>query len=239
MGNFTPRTALDRDRLIEEYANYARALALKLRRTLQLSSEDTEELSAAAALGLVEAAERFDPSRGVAFSTFAYYRIRGAMFDAIGQHRGFSRGHKRVVQLSASADDLLESLAGDEQATATQRPNSVDEDIEQVSAMIDELIPVFVLSLEDSQASPADPAAESFSHELETEELCAITRSLIKHLSATDQEILAGLYSRNLSMTQLAAELGVGKSWISRLHIRAVRNLRTLMEQRGILSGPS
>src|SRR5947207_1166034 len=122
MGNFTPRTALDRDRLIEEYANYARALALKLRRALQLSHEDREELTAAAALGLVEAAEKFDPSRGVAFSTFAFYRIRGAMFDAIGQHRGFSRGHKRVVQVSASTDDLLETLGGDEQATTAQRP---------------------------------------------------------------------------------------------------------------------
>ena len=239
MGNFTPRTALDRDRLIEEYATYARALALKLERVLKLPPEDLEELTAAAALGLVEAAEKFDPRRGVSFSTFAYYRIRGAMFDAIRQHRGFSGGHKRVVQVSASTDNLLESLAGDEQATATQRPSSVDEEIERVSNMIDELIPVFVLSLEDSHISAADPSGESFSHELENEELCAMTRSMIKHLPPTDRDILVGLYFRNLSMTELAAELGVGKSWISRLHRRAVRNLGELMTQRGILAAPS
>lgn len=239
MRNFTLRTALDRDRLIEEYAGYARALALKLQRVLHLPAEDVEELTAAAALGLVEAAEKFDPLRGVAFSTFAYYRIRGAMFDAIRHHQGVSRGHKRVVQVTASVDDLLESLDGDEQATATQRPRSVDEDIDRVSSMIDELIPVFILSLEDAHISPTDPSGESFSHELENEELCTLTRSLIKGLSAGDQEILVGLYFRNLSMTELATELGVGKSWISRLHIRALRNLRALMEHQGILSTPA
>jgi RNA polymerase sigma factor for flagellar operon FliA len=44
---------------------------------------DLENLEAAGVLGLVEAANRFDPQRGIRFETFAYLRIRGAVFDEL------------------------------------------------------------------------------------------------------------------------------------------------------------
>lgn len=64
-----------------------------------------EDLHSAAFLALVEAAESFDPSRGVKFATFAYYRIKGALFDARRRvyrlHRHIDMGRTpRIVSLT-------------------------------------------------------------------------------------------------------------------------------------------
>ena len=80
-----------RDRLIEEHLGYVRALAIQLKKEIAAKALDLEELVAYGSRGLVEAAERFDPDRGVAFSTFAYYRIRETIFDELRQTGWLSR----------------------------------------------------------------------------------------------------------------------------------------------------
>ncbi len=80
----------DRDQLIEKHLNYAKSLTAKLHR--QLSSDlEFDELYAHGTKGLVEAAQRYDPTRGVAFTTFSYYRIRGAIFDGLRQSGWLNR----------------------------------------------------------------------------------------------------------------------------------------------------
>jgi RNA polymerase sigma factor (sigma-70 family) len=65
-------------RLAEDYISLARSLARPLKRRFPRSYQ---ELDSASLLGLVEAARDFDPARGVKFSTFARFRIRGALAD--------------------------------------------------------------------------------------------------------------------------------------------------------------
>src|SRR5215467_10542145 len=75
----TPDTR-DRNSLVEAYRSYARAIAAEAARKFN-AWNDRPELDSAADLGLVEAATAFDSSRGVQFTTFSYYRIRGAVYD--------------------------------------------------------------------------------------------------------------------------------------------------------------
>ena len=70
------------DRLVVEHRSYAHALASDILKKLPPHVERVE-LQSAAELGLVEAATVFDARLGVQFKTFAYYRIRGAIYDAI------------------------------------------------------------------------------------------------------------------------------------------------------------
>ena len=63
--------AEERDRLIEQYLSLVQAIAGKLKRSLGRSIE-FDDLVGYGSKGLVEAAERFDPSQGTAFSTFAF-----------------------------------------------------------------------------------------------------------------------------------------------------------------------
>lgn len=70
--------------LVEKYIPLANKLAFDKKKTLP-KFIDIEELQSAAYLGLTEAANRFDESRGISFSTFAYPRILGAIVDSLRQ----------------------------------------------------------------------------------------------------------------------------------------------------------
>src|SRR3990167_3492761 len=69
-----------RNALVEQYLPYASSIAGKVMQTLS-SSVDYDGVTCNARLGLIEAAKKFDPSMNVGFKTFAYYRIKGAVYD--------------------------------------------------------------------------------------------------------------------------------------------------------------
>src|SRR5262245_23405372 len=96
----------DRDALIERYRSYAHALAADFigRVPMQVEKED---LLRYAELGLVEAASTFDPAVGVQFKTFAYYRIRGAVYDGLRALGGMPRELYRHLKFERAASAYL------------------------------------------------------------------------------------------------------------------------------------
>lgn len=93
-------------KLVEQYIPLANKLAFQKKKTLP-KFIDIEELKSAAYLGLVEAASRFDSELGVAFSTFAYPRIFGAIYDYL-REQGWMK--KRIQMLSLdipNGDDCI------------------------------------------------------------------------------------------------------------------------------------
>src|SRR5690349_3163195 len=85
----------------------------KLIRELDLSCEPGD-LQAWGHQGLLEAKQRFDPSRNVRFSTFAYYRVRGAVLDGV-RSQGFL---KRRAYAKLKAFEATDSLAEEHAASA-------------------------------------------------------------------------------------------------------------------------
>src|SRR5262250_1312461 len=87
-----------RARLIEAY----QPLVFKVAMALRLREAVLMDMIQEGTVGLIQAVERFDPDRGVRFSTFASYRIRGRILNALRRERG---------RLRADAEDAEESLA--------------------------------------------------------------------------------------------------------------------------------
>ncbi|MBI3472861.1 MAG: FliA/WhiG family RNA polymerase sigma factor, partial [Candidatus Solibacter usitatus] len=83
-------TKQDTGKMIEAYRSYAHAVAAEVIRKMP-SSVEKSDLLGAAELGLVEAANAFDPGRGVLFKTFSYYRIKGAVYDCLRKMGWFSK----------------------------------------------------------------------------------------------------------------------------------------------------
>lgn len=77
-------------RELEQYEGLVRSIAWQAHRSAPASVE-IDDLVAFGFLGLIEAAERFDPERGVLFSTFAYPRIRGAMLNGMARMATYPR----------------------------------------------------------------------------------------------------------------------------------------------------
>ena len=226
---------IDRDQLIEEHRSFVRAIAVEIVRTLPPHIE-LEELIACGNLGLVEAAARYDPRYRTSFRTFAYYRIRGSIYDALRNMAPLTRREYGRARFAANANDLLQTTADDEQSSVDNAAESIDDEIAAAQAAIDALIPVYLLSMDGDQVPDLADGQPSVLSRIEEQELTALARSMVKQLPPDDRQIIEEVYFKNRAIAYVGADLGISKSWASRLHARAIKRLRELMEQHGLLN---
>jgi RNA polymerase sigma factor for flagellar operon FliA len=92
-----------RDAEAQAHRELVERIVRRLQRELDLSC-DTDDLRGWGQQGLLEAKQRFDPARGVRFSTFAYYRIRGAVLDGVRKQGWLSRRAHAKVRAYEAAD---------------------------------------------------------------------------------------------------------------------------------------
>ena len=237
MSSSSPQLSLtDRQALIEQHLSYVRAMAITILRTLP-SHVDLDELVACGNIGLVEAAERFDPRHRTSFRTFAYYRIRGAIYDALRKMGPLSRADYTRARFAANANDLLQTITDDESAQREAALASVDDEITAAQAALEALIPAYLMSLStDSVIEVADESPNAL-EQIEREELIAFTRSMLDELSEDDRQIIQLIYYKDLNISEVGVHLKVSKSWASRLHSKALKHLRQIMQQHGLLKG--
>lgn len=100
-----------RDTLLRENLSLVHHVARKLARRLA-DDADMDELVSAGTLGLMNAAESFDPGRGLAFSTYAVPRIRGAILDELRRQDHVPRSVRRKTRSIAQAHESLMHLLG-------------------------------------------------------------------------------------------------------------------------------
>ena len=105
----------------EKHLALVQAIARKVKRTLGGAIE-VDDLVGYGRKGLVEAAERFDGRAGVAFTTFAYYRIRGAMYDGIRAMGWYSRADYARYRAEERANEYLQHQADREGAARPRIP---------------------------------------------------------------------------------------------------------------------
>ena len=86
-----PSVRAEADKLIEAHISISHAIAAEVIRKLPPDLE-RKDIQGSAELGLVEAANSFDRTRGVQFKTFAYYRIKGAIYDGLRKMGWYSKG---------------------------------------------------------------------------------------------------------------------------------------------------
>jgi RNA polymerase sigma factor FliA len=223
------KNQVERDFLIEKHKPMVFHLAKKIALSFPFPT-DMEDLVAYGQIGLIEASERFDASRGYNFSTFAHYRIKGAIYDGLREMGVITRSRK--VRFAAQANDVLTSEIDDSTSDATA---TADDEIKSVESLIDALIPIYFLSIDESDAEELrDENAESAA-DFETRELLEKIRETLDEIDPDEAELLKKLYFKNSLMKDLAQEMGVTKSWVSRLHARAVKHLQQALRERGIL----
>lgn len=226
-------TDSDRTQLIEQHRTYVRVLALEVAKGLP-SHIELDDLIACGNLGLVESAERYEPRYGVTFQTFAHYRIKGAIYDGLRKMGPVSRTEYARSRFAARANDILQSAADDEQAIAGIAL-SVDDEISATQSFIDALIPVYLLSIDEGALPEIADESQSALERVEREELVSLTRELIRELPDEEQQLVENIYFKHQTIVEVSNLLGVSKSWGSRLHAKAIKRLKTLMESRGLL----
>ena len=223
-----------RDRLIEEHLGYVRALAIQLKKEIAGHALDLEELVAYGSSGLVEAAERFDPTRGVGFSTFSYYRIRGAIFDGLRKTGWLSR--TQWGRYAAASNEYLGNV-GDRAAPAepAARQSGAEAAVE-LGRTLGDVAAIFLTSMgsssHDDMPDTAQPDAPT---RLEREELAVMLRESLERLPGKERHLIELYYFEDLTLEDAGKQMGLSKSWSCRLHARAVRLLAEELRARRAL----
>lgn len=224
------------ENLVEQNLSLVEALARKILRSLP-SFVEVEDLIGFGQLGLVEASRRFDPSRGVLFKTFAYYRIRGAIFDGIRKMSWFKGAANRQTTFEAASNEVLQESAESDMGGG-RRILSVEEQIERTKDLIENIAAARILSL-DADEAPVELANEEALPDEVTEvaELSTVMRACICKLDKKERGVIEDYYFNHLTLEEAGAKFGLSKSWTSRLHARALKKLLALCRESGI-EGP-
>lgn len=211
------------DRLIEEHRDLVRRLARKVRSELGLQCE-VEDLEGYGFEGLVQARERFDASRGVRFSTFAYYRVRGAILDGVRQMAFLPRRAHRRLQIAEATDQITEPLAGARAGAASAGTDTLEGTVATLDDSLSKITAAFTLAAL-GQESPSE-TSKGPEDALLTAEAGARLRRAVAELPDREQALVRGFYFEGRRFDEVAAELGISKSWASRLHGKALELLR-------------
>ena len=216
-----------RDALITRYQPYVHGLVGKMIQAMGLPPESHDEFVGAGYLGLVEAAERFDPTSKADFKTFAYLRIRGAVIDYIRQNSQLSGRAYRCARALSAVQEVRETellSAGDSARGGQAQPRLAEVlDFAARGALM------FRLSLGDPEGDTLEMASSHASAEEEIEKFQEKEKihTLIATLPEKERLIVEDYYLKEKSFVEIANENGgMSKSWVSRLHTRALELLK-------------
>ena len=208
--------------LIESNLAYAHALAAEVSRKLPPEVE-RKDICGWAELGLVEAARSFDRTRGVQFKTFAYYRIRGAVYDGLRKMGWYPKGQYRHMRFEMAANEYLKD------ALETSSPASAEGQLQHLKNLTAVLMSCYMPSLEDIPWEPADHRIVSAEDLVVSIEQKRNLRRFLSDLPSINRRVLEYLYFEQLTLDQIGQKLGLSKSWVCRLHAKSLEMLRKLL----------
>lgn len=231
------RDPAERERLILEYAPLVKTIAGRLGMRLpQHVSQD--DLIGAGIMGLLDAVEKYNASKGVAFKSYAEFRIRGAMLDELRAMDWVPRSVRRNARKLEAAYAKVEN--------ETMRPASDDEvaqelgvDLEAFYALLEETRGIALISEEDlghvlpqestalfSNGEPEGKASQDPSDSLALAEVREVIAEAIDRLPKNERMVVTLYYYEELTMREIGEVMDYTESRISQLHTKAILRLR-------------
>lgn len=194
-----------------------------------------EDLVSYGMIGLMDAINKFDESRGMKFSTYSSIRIKGAMIDELRKNSPISKGAMdKLTKYNVATDTLQKKLLREpsDEEIARELKISVDE----ISEIENYINYISVVSLEDMIFSEDDdmPLMGTIEDENspspyrileEKEEVEYLTKAL-DNLNEKDKTVLSLYYYEGLTLKEIGKVLDVSESRVCQLHSRAIVHLR-------------
>jgi len=220
--------------LVEAHLDLARKAAALVFPRVRAHIE-FDDLVALATTGLAEAAQRFDPDRGVAFKTFAWYRVQGAIVDGLRRQTTLPRRVWAQLVALRAASDYLEHR-GERDAGAAKRGVAKPEGADALAAVKDALSAIRTMyycsleTMEEKGFETAEVRDISPEERLDVAKFSAKLRDALATLPAKERALVTKHYWEGKNLLEAGAELGISKSWASRLHAQAVERLRAIVD---------
>jgi RNA polymerase sigma factor for flagellar operon FliA len=221
------------NQLIEDCQGLVRSLALKVHRNLPPHVE-LDDLIGYGQIGLAEAARDFESERGMQFTTFAYYRIRGAIYDGISKMSWVKRSQYQRIKYEQMAGDVLRV----EGETDPAAPAPAAEDARWFKNVASALAVVYLSSRLTGEEGAEALDIEDQSPPPETavidQEVREKLHQLIDELPDDSRTLIKSAYFEGQTLTEAGQRLGIGKAWASRLHSKTLDRLARALRLAGI-----
>lgn len=225
----------NRDELITAHLPLAKFLVRRMAAHLP-PHMDEDELMSSAVLGLITSAERFDPTRGIQFKTFAEQRIRGMMLDELRSQDSLSRSSRdKYKQLEREVVALSQELGRDPSGEELAAAMGID--MEQYHCLLEAVHAFSFVSLNDSWEDDEggtltlldiieDSSSANPLDRIQYQRLLVALGDEIEALPEKERLIVTLYYYEELNQKEIGAVLGLTESRISQLHSQAIVRLR-------------
>jgi len=213
----------------------ASRLALRLPSHISL-----EDLISSGIIGLIDAVQKFDPSKNINFKTYAEFRIKGAMLDELRSLDWIPRSVRKKTHLIENAYAQLQRSWG-RPAEAEEVAEFLGLRLEEFFQLLDETKAVSVVALEEGRKTggghvgfPEPELLESIQDDNARDSLLAthfselqgIMMQAIEALPDKEKLLISLYYYEELTMKEIGQIMGYTESRISQLHTQAMYRLK-------------
>lgn len=229
-----------RDQLVSEHLRLVYHIAWQIMRSCPQDVE-YEELLSAGTIGLMNTIERFDPSRGLAFSTLAAPRIRGAILDDLRKRDTVPRSVRRKQrEVNSARENLMHNLNREPLPAETAQELGIE--VEEYWKWKKDTEGAFPVSLDRLPGSTEEPSLsyESFAPSLDSDDLdgminhseeVRILRDELLNLDKRDRLVVSLYYFQGLKLHEIATILNLTESRISQIRSKALKQLRIRLKR--------
>lgn len=228
-----------RDRVLLEHLPQVRSLARRIHGRLP-AQVPLEDLVHAGVIGLIDAVDKFDPGKHVQLKSYAKFRIQGAIVDSLREMDWSPRRLRREGRRLEEAQRELKLRLG-RAAAEPELAAQLGMSLKEFQNLLGELHGLDIGSLQtesgDSKSEEGtlrycpngvdnDPFAQCLHREMRS-----LVDSALDGLDKTKKQVVMLYYTKELTMKEVGAELGVSESRVSQIHAAALICLRARLEE--------
>lgn len=236
----TKISAEQKDKLIMEYAPLIKFIAQKIAVRLP-SNIELDDLISSGVIGLMDAIEKYDPTRDNKFKTYAEFRIRGSILDELRAQDWVPRSVRDKAKMLDRTMIELEAEMGrsasDEEVSAR-----LNISMDEFHDLVNQVRPVSLLSIDDAATfSNVDKKSilnilegTKFNNpynQLNIKSVKEIVAKAIEDLPERQRLVLSLYYYEDLNLKEIGKILRVTESRVSQLHAQAITRLRAKLVQ--------
>lgn len=231
-----------RQKLLAEYLPLVKSVAGRMAMGFPRSVE-LSDLVSTGVIGLVEAFQNFDPSRGVKFETYAVPRIRGAILDELRALDWVPRSTRAKSRMIEKGLVKLENRLG-KVPSKRELARSLKITVSELHDALGDVSGSTVLSLDeliykedDDRQVPRVETVSSVRHEgvlgdIEYRELKEFMVAAIGGLSEQERLVVALYYYEELTLKEIGEVMQISESRVSQIHTKAIMKLRSMIKEK-------
>ncbi len=223
-----------RDEMIEELAPLIKFIAHRL--SLRLPSHvEMDDLISAGVIGLIDAIEKFDPTRNILFKTYAEFRIKGAMLDDLRAQDWVPRSIRQKAAVLERAYAEIEQREG-RPATDEEVAGALDMAMEVFYDLLNNARGLSLISIDGAEdemtlnkrvlESLTSPAEDNPFHQFRRKELKEVLARVIDQLPTKEKMVVSLYYYNELTMKEIGKVLNITESRVSQIHTQVMLRLR-------------